>query len=370
MNEILSQVFSAGTFTQMLRSATPVALAAMGGSMTEHAGIMNIGMDGMILMGALIGVLGSYAIGSAAGGVAAAVLFGILVGLFFALFVVKLKSDEFIIGVALNSFAGGLTVFLLRTIFGVKGAFSDPGIVSLPTISADWLESIPLIGPLLNNNTLLVYCSWVLVYLCWLFIYRTPVGFWMRAAGEHPQSLRSAGKNPEKMKYLASVLCGIFSGLGGAHLSLGYLTMFSENMSASRGYIAVACVIFGRSNPPMVFLAALVFGFTLPAVLAALAVAAAVEARTHPIAEKTPRRASRRRAAKSSPLCCRGTIPRRRATTRMRLSSNTKRSIPKSRSSLSWAAGKTGKPRCLLPRRAAIRSMLSTTAPTTTRSLP
>ena len=101
----------------------------------------------------------------------------------------------------------------------------------------------------------------MLVYLCWLFIYRTPVGFWMRAAGEHPQSLRSAGKSPEKMKYLASVLCGIFSGLGGAHLSLGYLTMFSENMSASRGYIAVACVIFGRSNPPMVFLAALVFGF-------------------------------------------------------------------------------------------------------------
>ena len=121
MNEILSQVFSAGTFTQMLRSATPVALAAMGGSMTEHAGIMNIGMDGMILMGALIGVLGSYVIGSAVGGVAAAVLFGILVGLFFALFVVKLRSDEFIIGCALNVFANGFTAYVSRSVFGFSG---------------------------------------------------------------------------------------------------------------------------------------------------------------------------------------------------------------------------------------------------------
>ena len=87
------------------------------------------------------------------------------------------------------------------------------------------------------------------------------MGFWLRAAGEHPKSLASVGKSPEKQKYLASVLCGIFSCLAGAHLSLGYLTMFSENMSASKGYVAVACVIFGRSNPPLVFLAALLFGF-------------------------------------------------------------------------------------------------------------
>lgn len=256
-----SNVFNMGLLQNTLRTATPVILVGLGCLMTDHVGIMNIGVDGMMLVGAFMAVLGSYFFSSWAMGLLFAMLAGVLLGMFYGLFVVKFKSDEFIIGVALNSFAGGLTVFLLRTIFGVKGAFSDPGIVSLPTISADWLESIPLIGPLLNNNTLLVYCSWVLVYLCWLFIYRTPVGFWMRAAGEHPQSLRSAGKSPEKMKYLASVLCGIFSGLGGAHLSLGYLTMFSENMSASRGYIAVACVIFGRSNPPMVFLAALVFGF-------------------------------------------------------------------------------------------------------------
>ena len=254
-------VFNIGLLQNTLRTATPVILAGLGCLMTDHVGIMNIGMDGMMLMGAFIAVLGSYFMGSWVAGLACAILLGMLLGLFYGVFVVKFRSDEFIIGVALNIFAGGVTVFLLRTIFGVKGAFSDPGIVPLPKLQLDWLENIPFIGPLLNNNTLLVYVSWLLVLGCWLFIYRTPMGFWLRAAGEHPKSMASVGKSPEKQKYLASVLCGIFSCLAGAHLSLGYLTMFSENMSASKGYVAVACVIFGRSNPPLVFLAALLFGF-------------------------------------------------------------------------------------------------------------
>lgn len=254
-------VFNMGLLQNTLRTATPVILAGLGCLMTDHVGIMNIGIDGMMLMGAFIAVLGSYFMGSWVAGLACAILLGVLLGFFYGVFVVKFKSDEFIIGVALNIFAGGVTVFLLRTIFGVKGAFSDPGIVPLPKLQLDWLEGIPFIGPLLNNNTLLVYVSWLMVLGCWLFIYRTPMGFWLRAAGEHPKSLASVGKSPEKQKYLASVLCGIFSCLAGAHLSLGYLTMFSENMSASKGYVAVACVIFGRSNPPLVFLAALLFGF-------------------------------------------------------------------------------------------------------------
>lgn len=254
-------VFNMGLLQNTLRTATPVILAGLGCLMTDHVGIMNIGIDGMMLMGAFIAVLGSYFMGSWVAGLTCAILLGVLLGFFYGVFVVKFKSDEFIIGVALNIFAGGVTVFLLRTIFGVKGAFSDPGIVPLPKLQLDWLEGIPFIGPLLNNNTLLVYVSWLLVLACWLFIYRTPMGFWLRAAGEHPKSLASVGKSPEKQKYLASVLCGIFSCLAGAHLSLGYLTMFSENMSASKGYVAVACVIFGRSNPPLVFLAALLFGF-------------------------------------------------------------------------------------------------------------
>lgn len=261
MNEILSQVFSAGTFTQMLRSATPVALAAMGGSMTEHAGIMNIGMDGMILMGALIGVLGSYAIGSAAGGVAAAVLFGILVGLFFALFVVKLKSDEFIIGCALNIFASGFTAFVSRSVFGLSGTSGYDIDYMLP-IEIPLIKDIPFLGEIISGNTALVYVAWLLILVMWLFVYRTPYGFWMRASGEKPETLRTAGISPEKMKWLSSVLCGMLCGLSGAYLSLGYLNgTFVEGMSASRGFIAFACVIFAAANPAKAYLAALMFGF-------------------------------------------------------------------------------------------------------------
>ena len=232
--EYLSDIFNIGLFQNTLRTATPVVLAAMGGLMTEHAGIMNIGMDGMILIGAFAAVAFSFTMSSAAMGVLAAVLCGILIGLFFALFVVKLKSDEFIIGMALNTFAGGLTVYLLRSIFGVQGTFSDGGIQPLPSVHLDFLDSIPVIGPLLNDNSIFIYITWLIVFLAWVFLYRTPYGFWMRAAGEHPQSLATAGIDPQKMKFTASILCGILCGFAGAHLSLGY---------------------------PKVFLAALLFGF-------------------------------------------------------------------------------------------------------------
>ncbi len=257
----MGDILTIALLQNTLRTATPIILAGLGVLMTDHVGIMNIGMDGMMLTGAFFAVVGSYFLGSWAGGLAAALAATLLMGLFFGVFVIKFKSDEFIIGVALNIFAGGLTVFLLRAMFGVKGAFSSPQIVPLPKLSWDFLQRIPGIGPLLNGNTLLVYVSWLLVLVCWLLIYKTPLGFWLRAAGEHPDSLRSSGISPERMKYLASLLCGVFAGLAGAHLSLGYLTMFTENMSASRGFIAVACVIFGASSPPRVFLAALLFGF-------------------------------------------------------------------------------------------------------------
>lgn len=243
----------------MLRSATPVALAATGGAMTEHAGVMNIGMDGMILIGAFVSVAVSAVTGSALLGVLCAVLAGVLVGLFFALFVVKFRSDEFIIGTALNIFAAGLTVFLLWAIFGVRGTLrTDAG---LPAVRLVLVEKIPFLGEILSGNSLFVYLTVLIVAAFWTLVYRTPWGFWLRAAGEHPQTLRTAGVSPEKMRWEASVLCGALCGLAGAQLALGNVTMFSEGMSNSRGYVAFACVIFGGANPAKAYLAALMFGF-------------------------------------------------------------------------------------------------------------
>ena len=255
----MGEIFSVGLFRQMLRSATPVALAGMGGLMTEHAGIMNIGMDGMILLGAFTAVAVSYSTGSVFLGVLAAILVGMLVGVFFALFVVKFKSDEFIIGTALNILADGLTVFLLWALFGVRGTLRTGE--GLPVVNLGAIGKIPFIGQILSGNSLFVYLTWGLVFLMWVFVYRTPYGFWVRAAGEQPGTLRTAGISPDRVKWLSSILCGAFCGLAGAQLALGNVTMFSEGMSSSRGYVAFACVIFGAANPGKVYLAALMFGF-------------------------------------------------------------------------------------------------------------
>lgn len=258
---MLKELFNLTLVQHTIRTATPIILAALGGLLTEHAGILNIGMEGMILLGSFFGVLGSYYLGSYLGGVLLAGLIGLCIGLIFAFFVIDLQSDEFIVGIAINMFAGGLTVFLLRSIFGVKGAFSSPKIIPLPRINIPGLSNIPFLNTVFNNHSVFVYISWILVILVYIYLYKTPYGIWLRASGEYPEALETAGISSKKMKYLASILCGLLCGFAGAHLSLGYLTLFTENMSANRGFIALAAIIFGRANPAKTFAAALMFGF-------------------------------------------------------------------------------------------------------------
>ncbi len=250
-------VLNVGTLLNTLNTTTIVILAALGCLLTDQAGMMNIGIDGMMTAGAFAGAVGSWLCGSWLMGVVFAVAAGLLFGMFYGLFVIRYKSDEFIIGVALNIFAGALTTFLLRCFPGQSGSFHPQtgSVMKIPTISFGTVAGYQV------NLSLMVFVSWVLVILCWVLLYRMPLGFWIHASGEHPESLRSVGRKPEHMKYLASGLCGVLCGLSGAYLSLGYLSTFTENMSASRGFVAVACVIFGRSNPPLVFLATLLFGF-------------------------------------------------------------------------------------------------------------
>lgn len=258
---MLKEVLNLTLIQHTIRTATPLILAALGGLLTEHAGMLNIGMEGMILLGSFFGVLGSFYFSSSLAGVLLAGLVGLLVGLLFAIFVIDLKSDEFIVGIAINIFAGGLTVFLLRSIFGVKGAFSSPGIIPLPRLDFPGLASIPFLNVIFNNHSIFVYISWVLVVLIYIYLYKTPQGVWLRAAGEYPEALETAGVSPKRMKYISSIVCGLLCGFAGAHLSLGYLTLFTENMSADRGFIALAAIIFGRANPAKTFAAALMFGF-------------------------------------------------------------------------------------------------------------
>ena len=160
MWEQITALFSVGLFQNTIRNATPVVLAAMGGLFTEHAGIMNIGMEGMILIGAFSAVVFSFTFASAPMGVLFAVLIGIAIGLFFALFVVKLKADEFVIGTTLNIFAGGVTIFLLRSVFNQVGTWVSEDIKGLPPINIPILKDIPVLGEVLSGYSLFVYLSW------------------------------------------------------------------------------------------------------------------------------------------------------------------------------------------------------------------
>lgn len=250
-----SDLISFSSLMSTLGTATIVILAGLGCLMTEKAGMMNIGLDGIITGAGFVAAVVSWAADSWALGLLAALATGLILGLFYGVMVIRLKSDEFVIGVTLNMFLIALSTFLYRSLPAeAKGLHVIEGSgMPIPKITLTLGNSSPV------SISILVPVALILVAVCQVYLFRTRHGFWLRAAGEHPESLQSVGRSPARMKYVASLACGAFCGLSGAYL-LNYVDGFSEGFSASRGYIAVACVIFGRSNPLLVTLAALFFG--------------------------------------------------------------------------------------------------------------
>ncbi|MFW6264879.1 MAG: ABC transporter permease [Bacillota bacterium] len=260
MNEIISAIFNLNTFSAALRLATPIALAAMGGAFSERAGVINIGLEGMILIGAFSAAFASFFSGSAWIGVLAAILAGGLLGLLLALFTIKLKADHVVAGVGLNIFALGLTSWLMQVVWGSKGSSSS--VRALKEISIPILRDIPILGRILGKQSPLVYIMLFLIILGWYLLFKTPLGLRIRMTGEHPEAADTLGIKVNKIKYFAVVLSGMLSGLGGAYLSISNLNFFSNNMSAGRGYMALAANIFGQWNPLGGFAASLLFSFT------------------------------------------------------------------------------------------------------------
>ncbi|MDI6638129.1 MAG: ABC transporter permease [Bacillota bacterium] len=257
---MLGNFLSLALVRASIRMATPLTLAALGGAVTMQAGILNIALEGMMLAGAFFAVAASHLFANAWLGLLAGVVAATLIGLLYAFFVVDLKGDTFVIGIALNIFAAGGTVYLLRSMFGVKGAFVSDRIRTLPDISIGLANVSGPIAEVLDGYSILTYVSWALVLAFSILFYRTAFGLRLRAAGEHPVALETVGVSTRRMRYLAYLGSGILCGLGGAHLSLGYLNQFAENMVAGRGFIALAATIFGQGRPLPVFLACVLFG--------------------------------------------------------------------------------------------------------------
>ena len=251
-----------GLINGMISGATPILLAALGGAFTYYAGVFNIAMEGMMLAGAFFAVLGSYFTGSWGLGVLLAILGSLGLAGIFIFFAVVLRTDEFITGIGLNLFALGMTTYLLRQIFKVKGAFSNPGIVPVPAIQIPCIQNIPFLGEILSGQNLIVYLAIFITWLSYFLIFRTPFGLRLRAAGYNAARLDSSGVSSARMRTWSLLICGVFCGLAGAFLSLGYVNLFTENMSAGRGWISLAAVILVNGNPLGVALISLLFGFS------------------------------------------------------------------------------------------------------------
>jgi simple sugar transport system permease protein len=246
----------------MISGATPILLAALGGTFTFYAGIFNIAMEGMMLTGAFFAVLGSYYFDSWLMGIVCAIIGSLMMALIFILFAVTLKTDEFVTGIALNLFALGATTYMMRQIFNVKGAFSNPGIIPIPRIHIPLLAKISILGNILSGQNLIIYITVLVVILSAFIIFKTRFGLRLRAAGYNAPSLDSSGVSSAKIRIWSLIICGVLCGLAGAFLSLGYVTLFSENMSAGRGWISLAAVILVNGNPWGIALISLLFGFT------------------------------------------------------------------------------------------------------------
>jgi ABC-type uncharacterized transport system permease subunit len=245
-------------FQADLRLATPILLAAIGMIYSERAGIVNIGAEGMMLVGALAGVAGSFYFGSAWYGTLIAIAFGALMGLLFGFIVITLQGDQIVTGIAFNLLGLGLTTSFARIFFGTSS--TRPKIDAFNVVPIPFLSDIPIIGPILFRQATIVYFTIALVFITYFVLYKTTWGLTLRAVGEKPKAADTVGINVYKVRYFSIIIGGMLAALGGAFLSLGLVSLFTENMVAGRGFIAVAAVIFGKWNPIGVLGAALLFG--------------------------------------------------------------------------------------------------------------
>jgi ABC-type uncharacterized transport system permease subunit len=244
-----------------LRFATPLTLAALGGLFSERSGVVNIGLEGMMLMGAFFGLWAADRSGSWVIGVFVAMLAGGLLALLHAFFSIHLRADQIVSGTAINFLALGITGYLFIDLYGVERG-TPTGISEIPDVRLRFLEDVYFIGPIFGQLNLMIWLSFVLLIATYVVMFKTPIGLRLRSVGEHPRAADTVGISVYRTRYAAVTLSGMLAALGGAYLSIGFVHTFGENMTAGRGFIALAALIFGNWRPFGLFGAALLFGFS------------------------------------------------------------------------------------------------------------
>ncbi|MCD4671341.1 MAG: ABC transporter permease [Anaerolineaceae bacterium] len=259
-NNILQSIFSALFVASVLRISTPIILPALGGLVSDLSGAINIALEGTMLVAAFTGVVVSAYTESVLLGVIAGILSGLLVAAILGVFHLHLKTDIILAGIAINIMATGGTIFLLYVLTGDKGNSSSLASGSMPFIDIPLIKDIPFLGTAFSGHNILVYVSFLLTWLLAVFLYRTRLGVHLRAVGENAEAAASVGINVLLVRWIALLMSGFFASLGGLNMSMAYLTLFQRDMTAGRGFIALAAVYLGGRKPWGVLIAAIIFG--------------------------------------------------------------------------------------------------------------
>ena len=258
---MLAELLTPGTIAATIRIATPLLFAAIGAAISLKANIFNIAIEGFMLIAAFLAVVLSAFTGNAYLALALTVLVTVTASLLYGFVTISLKSDHIIAGLGFNLLATGLTTWMLQSVLNSPGGFMDPRVVRLPEIDVSWLNGLPFLEKCLSGQDVLTCGSWLLILVAYLFVHQSGYGLRLRATGEHPVAATTVGIRTTLWQYLAVALTGALCGLAGASISMSHLGMFSQGMTAGRGFIAFAAATFAVGNIPGTALVTLLFAF-------------------------------------------------------------------------------------------------------------
>jgi ABC-type uncharacterized transport system permease subunit len=259
--DVLADLFTLDLVRSGVRLGTPIILAAIGGAFCNRAGVLNLALEGMMLLGAFLGILSAFFLKSTWLGVLVAALSGGLLGAIFAFLYLRYEVDLVILAIAINLFIAEMTVFFMRTFLGDVGTWSDPSIEQLPDIALPGIHNLPVLGRIFSGYNGIVYLSWIAALATYFVLFHTKFGRHVRAVGENQAAAETVGINVPRVKVFALILSGVLAAMGGAFLSIGHLTLFTRNMSNGRGWVAITAALFGFNHPIGVFFTGMFFGF-------------------------------------------------------------------------------------------------------------
>lgn len=260
MNEYIVNIFNVTIIISILRYMTPILLSSIGGLMSDISGVLNIGLEGLMLIGAFFAIMSNALTESWIIGILVAVIVCVVVSMTMGYCSMKLKVDILVAGFAVNVLGSGITILLMKKILNVTGNYLPNNLNNIPTINLPIIKNIYLLDQLFNGHSLMVWVSVIAIILCFIILYYTPYGIHIRATGENPEATEANGISVTFMRYTALMWAGAFCGLAGAYLSTGITSMFVRDMTGGMGFLSLAVVFFANKNPKLILVGSIFFG--------------------------------------------------------------------------------------------------------------